>query len=613
MGTKGKLLTVLLFYCFSLTVNAQETNWQDLVNRKQYASVIAYADSLTLADSSSYMVMNSFGQAYEGMLRHREAYACYRLCLAMDTANVDMLNTLARTATNLGKASEAEGYFRRVLDSDSLNFYANYQLARLYYQLGEYAKAIGQYEKLQGQDPDNPTLWSHIGDCYSRLELYPGAVLAYFQAYNRNRENASLASVLINTMYRLGHDYTVEGLAICDTALRYNPDSRLLLRSKAMGLYMLKEFTRADSVYSSLLAAGDSSYLTLKYGGASKYYAGFFLPSIEPLEKAYEQDTTSVDVCLLLGSALGKTYDRKQAHLLLDKAEQGLKPIPFLWNQLLMFRAETYSREGRKKEAASLYYQAWLDTPMRLEPLREIARLYTVVDVSKYPNQEEYQRGLFIHTLYMEEMLKKGADMEMQLFSRSLLHSFYEDLFFRGLSEETMIAPDGKRTKISVVDLRSLINKLPDESAHTLEMRAKGEGRSAEAARLFYQAWKLQDMRVELAREVSFLCGRMDISDCKTEEELQRAVFAYVFYIRELLKSKRSLVNLDTAHWFLRSLSDDLSRRGISRQSMLAPDGQMSELSTAELKSLLAQLPEISAATREMMEQMMIAKKERKG
>lgn len=49
MNAKCNLVTVLLLCCLIFPGNAQEFNWQDLVNRKQYAAVIAHADSLTLA------------------------------------------------------------------------------------------------------------------------------------------------------------------------------------------------------------------------------------------------------------------------------------------------------------------------------------------------------------------------------------------------------------------------------------------------------------------------------------------------------------------------------------------------------------------------------------
>ena len=62
MNAKCNLVTVLLLCCLIFPGNAQEFNWQDLVNRKQYAAVIAHADSLTLADSSNYEIMNVSGR-----------------------------------------------------------------------------------------------------------------------------------------------------------------------------------------------------------------------------------------------------------------------------------------------------------------------------------------------------------------------------------------------------------------------------------------------------------------------------------------------------------------------------------------------------------------------
>ena len=597
MNAKCNLVTVLLLCCLIFPGNAQEFNWQDLVNRKQYAAVIARADSLTPADSSDYEVMNAIGQAYEGMLRYRQAYDYYRLCLSMDTTNLDILNTLARTATNLGKAKDAERYFHKVLAADSLNFYANYQLARLYFQLGEYERAVDTYEKLQARNEDNTALYRAIGDCYSRLEQYPSATIAYFQAYNLNRENAGLAGALVNTLYRMGvgsPDYILEG-------------NRQLLRSKALGLYMAKQFAQADSIYSGLLADGDSTYLTLKYGGASKYYAGLYMPSVDILDMAYEQDTTSVEVCLLLGSALGKTYDRKRAYDLFDRAEKGLEPNRFLVNQLLAFRAETYQKDGRYKEASRLYYEAWKKNPERLDFLAAISHMYSEIDVSKFQSEEDRQRGLFILVLYMNESLKKKANERTMVFSRALLQSFYEDMFFRNVAEETMIDPDGKKSKISIVDLRNLINQLPEESEMVMEIRAmsaRSSGKIEEAARLLYRAWKVKGTRVELLREIANLYSHPDISGFKNAEELQRGVFAQVTYAKELLKNESDLSDLTFTRPFLESLNSDMSKRGITEQTMLAPDNRKSQLSIDELQSLIQQLPETSDEVKEMIRMM---------
>lgn len=461
----NKLIILLLASCISIGSYAQSSlreTVRELLNRKQYVAVIEYADSIRAASVVAYDVLYEIGQAYEGLFKYPEAYALFYDCFQSDTTNVDFLTALARTAVNLGRASEAQRFFRQVLATDSTYFYANYQLARLYFQLGDYDEAIRKYEYLQQQDQDNPVLYRNIGDCYVRQEEWTGATIAYFQAYNLNRENAGLAGALINCLLRLGGDYIEEAVSICDTALYYNPGNRQLRRNKGMALYMCRRYAEADTVYSRLLADGDSTYLNFKYGGASKYYAGLYMASLEPLEIAYEQDTTSVEVCLLLGAALGKTYDRKRAYQMLDKAEKGLEPNPLLVNQLWFFRAETYKRDGRLEEAARLYYQLWKKNPERIDVLSSLCSVYSVREISQYKNEEERSRGLFAEILYLNQVLKSGQPLKSVDFHKFLLHTLYEDMFFKGVAEEPLLAPDGEKSTLSLVDLRALIRQLPD-------------------------------------------------------------------------------------------------------------------------------------------------------
>ncbi|WP_234347296.1 tetratricopeptide repeat protein [Parabacteroides bouchesdurhonensis] len=459
----NRFVSLFVLLCgFFQAGQAQSLSLQELVNRKQFTAVVAHADSLTPADSADFAVMSAIGQAYEGLLKYNRAYTYYKYCFDMDTTNIDMLNALARTAVSLGRVTDAKLYYGKVLASDSTNFYANYQLARLYYQLGDYEQAIDKYHQLMDNDGESSALYRNVADCYTRMEKYPAAAICYFQAYNLNRENAGLASALINTMLRLGDPYVSEALAICDTALYYNPENRLLLQNKAMTLYMNKKYADADTLYANLLAAGDSSYFTLKYGGASRYYAGRYMDAIGPLELAYSKDTTSVEVNLLLGSSLGKTYDRKRAYVLLDKAEEGLAPDPLLATKLLLYRGETLQKDKRYKEAVQLYYRYWKDNPDKLDILFKIATMYVSLDVKDYPGPKERQQGLFILVLYVNKYLESGKDVVGLFFYRKALQSVYEDMFFRNANEETMLSPDGKKSTISIFDIRELINKIPE-------------------------------------------------------------------------------------------------------------------------------------------------------
>ncbi|MDL2245101.1 hypothetical protein LJC54_06310 [Parabacteroides sp. OttesenSCG-928-J18] len=472
---------LLLFCCFTLTGAAQEISLQELVGQRKYKEVLAHAETLSEADST-YTNLYAIGQAYEGLLRYPQAYQHYMLCLKMDSTNVDILNTLGRMAVNMGRAKDAEHYFSTVLQTDSTNFYANYQIARLHQQLGNYETAVEWYEKLRVEDEDNPVLLRNIGDCFTRMEIPMSAVFYYFLAYSANRENVSLASSLINTMLRLGGDYIEEAIAICDTAVYYNPDNRLLQQNRGMALFLGKLYAEADTTYSNLMAAGDSTYLTIKYAGASRYYAGQFMNSIEPLEYAYEMDSTSVEVCLLLGSALGKTYDRKRAYELLDKAEQNMKPNPVFTRQLLRFRAETYRKDGKYDMADKLYYKAWQEDPQNTDLLSFISGV-NVSRIENYSDETARQKGLFIRLLYVKEALKIKRRYEPSFFHyhRYFFESLYNDMFFRSVSEEPMLSPDGKKSVLHLIDLRQLINELPEVPEKEKETMDKNFERFQEA------------------------------------------------------------------------------------------------------------------------------------
>lgn len=458
----GTLLFTLTFCIF--TLQAQELSLQELVNRKQFPEVLTRVDSLTAADSASYATMSAIGQAYEGMFRYKEAYRCFQHCLSMDTTNVDALNALARAAINYGKIAEAERCYGKVLEADSLNFYANNQLARLHYQLGDYDKAMDYYRTLTSYESDNPTILAGLADCHMKkggmnmliaLELYA-------RAMEINPENIRVASSLINALLWQGDGKGA--LQVCDTALFYNPDNRQIRQSQGMALYMTKNYLKADTVYSNLLAEGDSSFINLKYAGASRYMSGHALDAVEPLELAYEIDSTDVETILLYGGTLGKTYDRQRAYELFDRAEECMKPKKFFVNLLATFRGSTLERDGRFNEAEKVYYEAWKKDPTQLNLLYEINKHYWLRDSEMFDDEKRLQKALFSKYIYMTELMKKNEPKENLFGFRYFLEDLYKEAFFRDMKELTMLAPDGRKSKLSMADLQGLINQLPEPS-----------------------------------------------------------------------------------------------------------------------------------------------------
>lgn len=456
--------SLLLFLCaLSHWGQAQNFTLQELVNKKQFQEVIARADSLAPADSADYATMSAVGQAYEGMLRYKDAFACYLHCYHMDTTSYDALGSVARMAMNLGKASVAQECFQKVLQKDSADFFANYQLGRLYAQLGDYENAIRRFDVLRNQDTTviNPVIYRNIADCYMKMNSIGAATICYFQAYDANRENAGLAGALVNCLLRQGGPNVLDAIQICDTALYYNPGNRSLMGNKAMAYYMNKQYEKSDSIYEILLAGKDSSFLTLKYGGASRYLSGRAFDAIPLLEKAYRRDTMDVETNLLLGAALGKTYDRKRAFELFDRADQLMQPNEALSNMLLVSRGETLWADGQERKADALFYKAWLENKDRLDFLFRIDGQYPNWGAA-YKTDERRSRALFIKNLFLNECFLTRRKTKGFHTYRYFLQYMYEDAFFQSKNELVMIAPDGKKSKLAVEDLKKLIDRLPE-------------------------------------------------------------------------------------------------------------------------------------------------------
>ena len=475
VGYKEKVM-LFLFSCFYCVIcHAQQSEWRDLIDKKQFDKVISQAKNLESTGQDNFSKMFLLGQAYEGLLKYKDAYDHYKRCYSIDSTRIDMLNTLARIAGNLGKAKETEKYYKQVVSLDSTNFYANYQLSRLYTQTGNYAEGMKYVDFLLEKDPENPVLLRSKGDCYYNMDSLIQASDFYYNAFYYNVENASLASTLINLLLKFytpmppGNEYLYISKAVCDTALFYNPEDRSLLQKKALMCYMEGYYKKADTIFTSLMEMKDSSFITLKYCGFSRYNSQNWFDAIEPFEKAYAIDsTTTADVCILLGLSIGRTYDVKRAFEYFDKAEELMAPDEYWVDMLLQARAEMSIKKGECQKAAEYYYQLSKKGKMKLSMFQGLYNCYYRTGFEKMPDSEK-ERFLYICFWNVTEELKEIRESEKQndytlLKLRSMLLKYQEEMFFRSMKEYPMVSPDNKRSTLSKEKLKELLDKLPESN-----------------------------------------------------------------------------------------------------------------------------------------------------
>lgn len=463
-GAPGAIRQALCFFCILLSAAANaQTDLQQLVYQRQYATALEEVLPLHGEDSTDMKTMYAVGQAYEGLLRYREAYGCYRHCLSLgEDGRIDLLNAVARMAFNIGMTREAEDCYLQALVIDSTDFYANHQLARLYFQSEEYTDAIHYYNLLLKLYPNHPVLLRGMGDCYSRMNFLPVAAAYYRMFFDSNTESVAAASTLVNTLLMINQ--TEDAVSVCDTALVYNPGDQTLYRHKGMALFTARQYEAADSVYAYLLEQGDSSYMTIKYSAFSRYYTGKYMDAINLFETAYRMDTTAVDVSLYFGSTLGRTYDRRRAYRLLDHAEVMMQPNPALVSLLTQFRGETYARDGRPDQAAAMFYDLW-EKAGRAEMLEHIRSLYVYdsSNIAAIKDENRRSRALFIYTLIASEYDNIGKSRKSLMHHvRAQLQTFQEEMFMEGKTEFPMLSPDGRKSVLSIAGLQELILRLPE-------------------------------------------------------------------------------------------------------------------------------------------------------
>ena len=138
-------------------------------------------------------------------------------------------------------------------------------------------------------------------------------------------------------------------------------------------------------------------------------------------------------------------------------------------------------RDGRWNEAEKLYYAAWKKDPTQLNFLYEINRHYWDLNPALFQNEKELQKTIFSKYTYLTAYMKTDKSQQYLYNYRPFLEAVCEDAFFKNDDEVTMLAPDGKKSKLAVADLRALISQLPEMPAEERERREKMQAQMKKA------------------------------------------------------------------------------------------------------------------------------------
>ncbi len=280
--------------------------------------------------------LNISGDIYYNEGNLPRALKEYRLGLAMDPANVNLLNSLGVTYAQMNRHRVAIPFFEKALAVDAKNYMALFNLGFAYLRSRRPAEAISSFEQAVAVDDQHVDLLLQLGKMYCRTGRYREAIdllrRCESAGSDEERRNADYGAV-----HRyLGQALMAEGdhkqaMVSLERAVRLNPRD-------AASLSMLGELYGAEG-------QGDAIALSL-------------------CRQAVELDDSQWEHWFRLAAAQQRVGERREAVAALQKSlrlDRKNVPAAFLL-------ASLYEQQGRSRRAVSLYERV-----LRLEPGHEQA------------------------------------------------------------------------------------------------------------------------------------------------------------------------------------------------------------------------------------------------
>jgi len=246
-------------------------------------AVKEYQRGLTLAPASSNL-MNSLGEAYAQMNRHKAALSSFKGALALEPENFMALYNLGATSLHLGRETEALAYFERAFPLNNKSLELILQLGRLYLRRGRHEEAVRFFNKYirMNEKTNNDSMIGrkgvgpgmvcrYLGEAYKELGQHGPAIEQLQRALHSNSRDAASLS-LLGELYALESQGDEIAFSLCQQAVELD-DSRFAYWFRLAWLQF-----RIGDLAAALDAARESLRLYRKYG-----------PSVYLLGKIYDK------------------------------------------------------------------------------------------------------------------------------------------------------------------------------------------------------------------------------------------------------------------------------------------------------------------------------------
>lgn len=348
------ILSVLVVFHSGFAQTKPDNSKIDILLIKgDFKKVIDTCQLILASDTLNSEIYYKMGLAYQNVISDDKAFECFQKALSISPENNTYKFMIAKSYYNKGKSNLAKPILQNLSAIDSMNWTYSYYLTSIYIQEAKYDESINIYNRFYKQDSLNYSLIDKLGFATLRNGDLFGAIDLFNKSITLNNKN-------INAIKNVAYCYTLTyradtAIQLLTNGIEIDPtDIDLYVRRAALN-YSLNRNKRALNDYLKILSLGDSTFLYLKRAGIG--YTNNLQPreSIPYLLKAYEKDSTDLEVSSFLGRDYSKINDFKKSAYYYRHLIKTLNPFVQQTYINYYMLAEVLKSDGLYEEAITNY------------------------------------------------------------------------------------------------------------------------------------------------------------------------------------------------------------------------------------------------------------------
>jgi tetratricopeptide (TPR) repeat protein len=357
-----RIILTFLLVVFVVSLPMQAQNKPDnsridmMLIRGDFKKVIDTCTKILAVDSLNSEVYYKLGLAYQNLLSDDKSLECFLKASAISPENNNYSFTVAKSFYNKGKNKQAKPILLVLCAADSMNWTYAYYLTSIYMQEGKYDESLKIYERFYEQDSVNYLFMDKIGFACLRKGDSERAIDMFKRSLAINQKN-------INAMKNLAYLYAISNridtaIQLLTNGIQIDPADMDLYARRAALNFSINYNKRALNDYLIILSSGDSSVLYLKRAGIG------YSNNLQPKEanvyllKAYQKDTSDLQVLSFLARNYEKTGNLKKSAHYYTHITDILSPFVYQLGMNYILLAEVLKSDSRYGEAISAYLKS---------------------------------------------------------------------------------------------------------------------------------------------------------------------------------------------------------------------------------------------------------------